>query len=297
VKTCAGIYPSVDIRGDGGFVVAAPSRSRIGAYDWIDTLSLDDIDLAPLPEWVPLKDVTRNHWKSDTEGEGFHMPATENSHRLNIKSMGILVIPDRCLSRVALLLGIPESGVSNLGSPFPCILPGHEEEKPSASLYRMDDGTIMYRDWHSRDGKEWYGLPEVYAARCYGRIEKLTTTVFKVWETRLFAELGLIILPPVTLPPLSPSATKATHAVYNGLKFLFQCKWVQFPGSPTTFTGPFGAAWCRLDAKTVATAMGQFLKQGILRKGEPVTRHGRHEVWTFFPGNLPPMTHYNLIEA
>ncbi len=34
-KTCAGILPDVDCRSDGGYVVAPPSLTAVGAYEWI----------------------------------------------------------------------------------------------------------------------------------------------------------------------------------------------------------------------------------------------------------------------
>ena len=34
-KTCAGILPDVDIRNDGGYVVAPPSLTPAGAYEWV----------------------------------------------------------------------------------------------------------------------------------------------------------------------------------------------------------------------------------------------------------------------
>ena len=50
------------------------------------------------------------------------------------------------------------------GKLFLCILPGHEERHPSASWWVAQDGRVLYRDWHVRDGCEWYGLAEVWRA-------------------------------------------------------------------------------------------------------------------------------------
>lgn len=50
------------------------------------------------------------------------------------------------------------------GKLFLCILPGHEERHPSASWWVAQDGRVLYRDWHMRDGREWYGLAEVWRA-------------------------------------------------------------------------------------------------------------------------------------
>ena len=60
----------------------------------------------------------------------------------------------------AALLGIPDVPI---GKAFRCILPGHTDEHPSASLYRDRSGAVVYRDWHRADGEEWYTLAEVRA--------------------------------------------------------------------------------------------------------------------------------------
>jgi len=43
-----------------------------------------------------------------------------------------------------------------LGKEFRCILPGHEEKRPSAAFWRMPDDRICYHDFHH----EKYGIPE-----------------------------------------------------------------------------------------------------------------------------------------
>lgn len=51
--------PGFDIRADGNYVVAPPSIHPSGhQYEWVDGLSIDDIPLAPCPEW--LVDLSRS---------------------------------------------------------------------------------------------------------------------------------------------------------------------------------------------------------------------------------------------
>ena len=50
------------------------------------------------------------------------------------------------------------------GKPFLCILPGHEESHCSASWWVGQDGRVLYKDWHMRDGYLQYGLAEVWHA-------------------------------------------------------------------------------------------------------------------------------------
>lgn len=46
--------PGIDLRGEGGYVVAPPSVHEFGAiYAWVDGKSLDDFqELPPIPEWI-----------------------------------------------------------------------------------------------------------------------------------------------------------------------------------------------------------------------------------------------------
>ncbi len=45
--------PGIDIRGDGGYIIAAPSLHRSGRrYEWEASSHLDDVPLAPAPTWL-----------------------------------------------------------------------------------------------------------------------------------------------------------------------------------------------------------------------------------------------------
>lgn len=47
------VLPGVDVRGDGGLVVAPPSLHASGRrYQWAPGLSPDETDLAPCPDWL-----------------------------------------------------------------------------------------------------------------------------------------------------------------------------------------------------------------------------------------------------
>lgn len=49
----AGILPHVDIRGESGFIVLAPSFHPKGNYEWM--VEFGEVELAPIPDW--LKDL------------------------------------------------------------------------------------------------------------------------------------------------------------------------------------------------------------------------------------------------
>lgn len=60
-----------------------------------------------------------------------------------------------------------------IGKSFRCILPGHTEQHPSAAWWRGEDGKLWLHDFHRRDGREWWGLAEVFASLQTGEARRL----------------------------------------------------------------------------------------------------------------------------
>jgi len=53
VRNKAGLSPGIDLRGDGGYVVAPPSiHPSSSVYEWLPRRSPADIEPAPLPYWL-----------------------------------------------------------------------------------------------------------------------------------------------------------------------------------------------------------------------------------------------------
>jgi putative DNA primase/helicase len=53
VRNAVRLLPGVDLRGEGGYVVAPPSIHPSGAaYAWCDGLAPDEVALAPMPDWL-----------------------------------------------------------------------------------------------------------------------------------------------------------------------------------------------------------------------------------------------------
>jgi hypothetical protein len=72
VRNRAGLAPGIDLRGDGGMIVAPPSAHPSGAhYAWHTGQGPDEIDLAPLPRWLlgaappgtPRAEHPLEHWR------------------------------------------------------------------------------------------------------------------------------------------------------------------------------------------------------------------------------------------
>ncbi|MDI6824724.1 MAG: hypothetical protein QME87_10285 [Bacillota bacterium] len=96
-----------------------------------------------------------------------------------------------------------------IGKAFRCILPGHQERKASASFYRMEDGHIMYRDWHGRNGQEWYTMGEVYAALRTGHARKLRSHEAATWLAK--AGIAAELVPHSTF-----STIDSANSVFEG---------------------------------------------------------------------------------
>ncbi len=67
IRNSAGlIREHIDIRGEGGYVVAPPSLHPNGNnYEWCDALSPGDVDMEEVPEWLLEKTTSPNETKKD----------------------------------------------------------------------------------------------------------------------------------------------------------------------------------------------------------------------------------------
>ena len=183
----------------------------------------------------------------------------------------------------AALLGIPDVPI---GKAFRCILPGHTDEHPSASLYRDRSGAVVYRDWHRADGEEWYTLAEVRASLAYGKAVKLSGPELATWHLRLLVETGFVEPAQVQAKELPDDAPAAARSVYEGFLLLLGCKWLHTPDEPTTFSWRFAAAWCGdMSKSTAERGMTWLLQHGYIRKvGEVTAGYGR-KMALFLPGS------------
>jgi hypothetical protein len=68
IRNRTGVYPGVDFRGDGGYVVASPSNHKSGyLYNWEEARAIGKIEIAPMPPALRLilTDKTDNSRKAD----------------------------------------------------------------------------------------------------------------------------------------------------------------------------------------------------------------------------------------
>jgi Bifunctional DNA primase/polymerase, N-terminal len=171
--------------------------------------------------------------------------------------------PDLALACAA-VLGVPTDRV---GHAFLCILPGHDEAHPSASLHwDPKTGALQYRDWHTRSGVEWYPLPDVRASLAFGHAMRLRGPSVATWQLRLLIEADILAPYPVSARPLPSEVRPAIRLVYEGFLLLLACKWWYTPQAPTTFSWRFAAVWCGLGERHVGEAMHWLLAHGVIRQ-------------------------------
>jgi hypothetical protein len=249
-----GLRPHLDLLGTG-YVVVPPSLGR----HWLRPLS----DLKDLPgEWLellrprvpppvasrpapPKKQVTR---------EGGHAAAGRGWLADHYRDA-------TTVRAVAAALGIP----GEVGRAFRCILPGHREMRPSASLSLNSVGIPVYFDWHERGGLKVLTLPEVRAARAYREVKKLSAPELATWGLRLLVEAGILHAVRVEAAPLPSWEAPHVHQVYNGFLFLLGCKWLHTHGAPTAFSWRFAAAWCGVPQKLAGNAIHHLCYEGYMR--------------------------------
>lgn len=186
-----------------------------------------------------------------------------------------------------------QAGVSEKvkeGQAFRC--PFHEDEKPSASVWKLDDeeakkqgkeNYFAYHDFHRRSGPEWFNMGEVYSAIYTGELQSLPRAEGVVWWLRALYELDFIQVPEIQAPKLPEPDPKGNYLfkkddglryvvtgqivrkVYSGFKKLLRVRIIYDKsqrGAP--FAWRFGARWCQVSKDSVQKAMRYLMQDGIV---------------------------------
>lgn len=280
-----------EVRADNSYVVVPPSLHPTGQpYQWAKLLSPFDLDwtFAEPPGWLVIlpKPTQPAFSHPDLQGKQVKNILYSLTHGTAGDELGAWCSSDGFVQAAALLLGIEADKVvgENLGKPFRCILPDHGERRASASLYRRRDGLVVYRDWHRRDGTEFYYLAEVYASGFYGHSCKLSSPELAVWQLRLLVDMGFVAPAYVPMPDLPAFATPAMVRVYDGFKLLLGCKWLHTPGEPTPFSWRFASVWCRVSERHAGAAIGGLIRAGVIRIAGQFTTARQKRLTLFLPG-------------
>jgi len=277
-----------ELKADGGMVVIPPSIHPDGTqYEF--ALPGDDpaAHLVEAPGWLTALSFTRasktilscsstseailsrsSASVGAAEGEAGEWPFKQ------------LAREEEVAFRILRLCGVE---VEALGKPFRCPLPGHDEQRPSAALWRPRDdpeGIIGFHDFHLRDDAEWIPLPDVFAAVTTGEFRRLRGGERAVWWLRALVEAGFIALPPLEARELPPEAPEAARKLYRGFVYLLRVRELWEPGQGgAPFSWRFAGRWCGISSQgKVSEGMKYLLKSGyvrILKPGNVVGESGR----------------------
>ncbi len=277
------------LRGDWTQVPLITSKAR--RVLWACARALDEVSPRPADRLSPPQARTPTHRtrpivpltpkrpKQGTQVKAYALTCSPVVQQFMRGGEGLRMLyqrPDVAL-RCAGVLGVPTTRV---GQGFLCVLPGHTERHPSASLHwDPKTGAVMYRDWHARGGVAWYTLPDVRASLACGQAVRLRGPSVATWQLRLLVEARILEPYPVPACPLPPEVRPAVRKVYEGFRFLLACKWWHTPQAPTPFSWRFAAAWCGLGERHVGDAMHWLLAHRFLRQ---VGKHRRTAL--FLPG-------------
>jgi hypothetical protein len=236
-------------------------------YHWVDGLSLLEIPPAELPRWaivLYMKHATQKAGKVTTSRRPVrpHPAKDMGDHPPAMAADLLAKLND---DEVARRLLVRHKIQYREGATFKCILPGHEERRPSANIWRSPEGNLLYRDHHRRSGRGSYRLTDIYAAVATGELRVLGHGEQVVWGIRMLADLELLSLPDrVVDAPLS--LTVAERKVWEGIVLLARCRYAYGPhAEPFPLGWPFMARWCGVGESTVSRALKKFLRLGYLR--------------------------------
>ena len=250
-----------ELRAEGRYVVAPASRHESGCrYCWLAS-----------PDEVPLADFDDVDFERATAGLTRQIcPTVRESYGAYKASTPITQVEQMVSSRLAELdldesialamaaaLGIPPLPY---GTAFDCVI--HGDRNPSAALWRAENGSVLYHDFHRRGREgEWLSLAQVRAARV-GRPFACGPEL-AVWKLRLLVEAGL--LEPVSLEAHVPGGEEEfVGAVWRGFLLLVGCRWLVEPGAGAPFARRFASAWCELPEWQLREGFGRLVRLGLV---------------------------------
>jgi hypothetical protein len=146
--------PGLDIKGDGGYIIAPPSLRVSGLrYEWEASNSPDEVPIAAFPAWLwMLANTTTRDVGSESQLhsplllEGKQAPSYVGTCSPEGEEISHLFHDPGVALACAKPLGLP---TAKIGQAFRCIL--HDDRHPSASLYwDPKTGALKYRDWQGR---------------------------------------------------------------------------------------------------------------------------------------------------
>ena len=268
-----------------GYVVAPPSLHHSGiTYRWTDFLSFQDVPLADFEDRKEqiigylegqTKASDRTQTKRKKRRTEKHVPTINiNCRYKGFKSLSISTDKDVnkrqlvelskdedvCLELMHRLFNID---IKRIGSTFRC--PLHDEDNPSAALYRTDNGTIGFKDFH-RSGS-FYTLPELYFEFLTGKQQSLKKGTSIIWWCRMLADSKIIKIPPIITPKPLNNLSDKEKILFKGFVRLLEVQQAYDPNNRAApYTGNFSADWTGLNRNSIGTFRKRLVKKGYIRK-------------------------------
>lgn len=268
----SGPIPGGDVKANGGYVVAPGSLHESTArYTWL--IGPEELGFAPLDS-APRLAALLSRPVAPIRAIG------GKDTRANSAVSALLRDPD-ALARALPLLSIPPTALS--GKSFRCVLPGHQEKSPSASL---NPQTLAYTDWHSRDGRDTYSWGEIYASQAAGVIREFPSgsALMGIWAARLAFDAGLLPLDPPELP-LPQELTRAQRSVAAGFSLAFALNQLTHPQDPAiTYSADFAALWCGISRRTAVDGIKHLRESGTIKAIGQVRARNGHLANRYIPG-------------
>jgi hypothetical protein len=261
-------FPWGELKGDVGYCVLPPSNHPTGCiYKWEELLSPNDVDFADPPSWIYDRTTSQKVFRKTSEASREYSLLASQPKETGFSGykLGAWDSNECFVIAACDVLGIPITAVEDIGKSFCCILPGHKDKRPSASLFKRSDGLIVYRDWHVASGQEWYYLADVRAAQCYGMAVNLNPPERAVWHLRLLIETGFAAPVVVDAIPLPEDVDWWVKRTYEGFLLLLGCKWLHSPGAPTSFSWRFASTWCGVSERYAGKAINELLHLGLIQ--------------------------------
>ncbi len=121
------IAPGVEVKGDGGLIMMAPSLHVSGKfYEWVEGRSPDDVSLAPMPAWLLALILQAKHAKTDRPGRWA-------TRRASGPTTGLWPLILAWLEARGPVRG--PDGRGNFGTH--CIMPRHVDRRPSLDVHPL----------------------------------------------------------------------------------------------------------------------------------------------------------------
>jgi Bifunctional DNA primase/polymerase, N-terminal len=272
-----------DLQAERAYVVAPPSPTTTGGtYSWVPDRGLDEVGLMSYEAAASLFEAST---PTIPIGVNIFTPRGNETKSQPWASLADWDKDDDFIRAVCDRIGIPHRSI---GRTFRCVLPGHEETRPSASLTTDKNGAIVYHDWHAKDGRQFYVLAEVYAAVISGTVTRLNAPELSRWKLRMLIETEAVTAPPIILPPLR-SANATQTKVYDGLRLLIQSRALAEDTDPFPFTASFVSRWCRISEDQAKTAIRFIRDEGLLVIAGQF-QSGRHAGHLYLPASARAST-------